>query len=412
MKLLYNFAIGCYQAAVSMAGCFNKKAHKLSHGEHEALKGLKANLHPDGNYIWIHAASLGEFEQGRPLIESIRAKHPEQRILLTFFSPSGYEVRKNYDGVDYVSYLPFDLSWNVEKFLDIVKPRKAIFVKYEFWYNYLHELQHRHIPTYLISSIFRKEQIFFRPYGGMFRSMLRCFTHLYVQDKASQELLSQIGINNVTVAGDTRFDRVITIYRQARQIPLIERLTKGHFSIVAGSSWQPDEELFIRYFNNHPEQRLVIAPHEIHEEHLAAIEAKLTRPHLRLSQANEANIAQADCLIVDSFGLLSSIYRYGQVAYIGGGFGAGIHNCLEASVYGMPVIFGTNYKKFREAREMLTARCAFSIENYQQLENLLDRLSTQPDYLEQTGRTAHSYIHDNAGATDVIYNDLFNSTTK
>ncbi len=408
MKLLYNFAIGCYRTAVSIAGHFNKKAQKLSHGESNALKQLQANIHPDGNYIWIHAASLGEFEQGRPLIETLRAKCPNQRILLTFFSPSGYEVRKNYDGVDYVSYLPFDRSCNVRKFLDIVKPRQAIFVKYEFWYNYLHELRQRNIPTYLISSIFRKEQIFFKPYGGMFRSMLRCFTHLYVQDKSSLELLSQIGINNATIAGDTRFDRVITIHQQAREVPLIEQLTNGHFSIVAGSSWQPDEELFIRYFNSHPELRLVIAPHEIHEEHLASIEAQLSRPHLRLSQANETNIAQVDCLIVDSFGLLSSIYRYGQVAYIGGGFGAGIHNCLEASVYGIPVIFGTNYTKFREAREMLTAQCAFSIENYQQLEKLLDYLTSHPHYLEKTGRTAHNYVHNNAGATNIIYNDLFN----
>ena len=408
MRFIYNFAIWCYKAAVKMAGCCNKKARKLSEGESKALQLLKENLHRDGNYIWIHAASLGEFEQGRPLIEAIRAQQPEQRILLTFFSPSGYEVRKNYEGVDYVSYLPFDLSGNVQKFLDIVQPQQAIFVKYEFWHNYLHELRRRGIPTYIISAIFRKEQLFFKPYGHFFRNMLQCFTHLYVQDKASQELLSQIGINQVTVTGDTRFDRVLDINRHARELPLVAQFAQDHFTLVAGSSWQPDEELFIKYFNGNPALRLIIAPHEIHEEHLSDIEKRLTRPHLRLSQANKENITQAECLIVDSFGVLSSIYRYGQVAYIGGGFGVGIHNILEAAVYGMPVIFGTNYHKFREAREMLADKGAFSIANYSQLEELLNRFMSQPEQLEETSNKAGRFVKENAGATAVIYNELFN----
>ena len=407
MTLLYNFVIWIYKIAVKIAGCFDDKAHKLSEGEQKALMLLKENLHQDGGYIWLHAASLGEFEQGRPIIETIRAKHPEQRILLTFFSPSGYEVRKNYNGVDYVSYLPFDLSGNVKQFLDIVKPQQVIFIKYEFWYNYLNELHKRGIPTYIISSIFRKEQIFFKPYGGFFRKMLQCFTHLYVQDTASQDLLSQIGITNVTKTGDTRFDRVLEISRQAKEMPLVEEFTHNHFTLVAGSSWQPDEDLFIKYFNQTSILRLIIAPHEIHEEHLLQIEQKLTRPHLRLSQANEENINQAECLIIDSFGLLSSIYRYGRVAYIGGGFGAGIHNILEAAVYGMPVIFGTNYKKFREAREMLTTHSAFSITNYEELESLMNRFMSQTSYLEETGKIADKFVKENAGATLTIYNDIF-----
>lgn len=412
MGLLYNFAILFYRMAVMIAGLFNKKAHKLSHGERHALGLLQATINPTENYIWIHAASLGEFEQGRPLIECIRAQQPQKRILLTFFSPSGYEVRKNYNGVDVVSYLPFDLSWNVRKFLDIVKPSQAIFIKYEFWNNYLHELHRRDIPTYIISTIFRKEQAFFRPYGSFFRSMLRCFTHIYVQDEASRILLSQIGIDNVTIAGDTRFDRVIDISQQAREIPLIQQFSKEHFTIIAGSSWPADEELFIQYFNNRPELRLVIAPHEIDESHLIAIEKMLKRPHIRLSQANEENIQQIHCVIIDSFGLLSSIYRYGQIAYIGGGFGAGIHNILEAAVYGIPVIFGTNYKKFREAKEMLSAQCAYSIHNYNELETTLDLFVSQPHHLIQTSQRAGNYVINNAGALEIIYNGIFDSQSK
>lgn len=409
MGRLYNLGIKCYQGLVKIAGQFNTKAHKLSVGESQALNLLQQKLHPDGNYIWIHAASLGEFEQGRPLIERIKANQPEQRILLTFFSPSGYEVRKNYDGVDYVSYLPFDHITQVKQFLDIVKPSQAIFVKYEFWSNYLHELQRRNIPTYIISAIFRKSQNFFRPGGYFFRRMLHCFTHLYVQDEASKELLQSINVNNVTVSGDTRFDRVISINRNAKELPLVKQFTEGHHTIVVGSSWLPDEDLITRYINTHTQQRLIIAPHEIHEEHIQQIENMLTRRTLRLSRANEQNIQEAECLIVDSIGMLSSIYRYGKVAYIGGGFGAGIHNILEAAVHGMPVIFGPKYNKFREARNMIAQDCAFSITDYQQLEKLFDAFATQPQLLAATSEKAGNFVVKNAGATDLIYDDLFDT---
>lgn len=409
MGILYNFVIKCYQVLVKFAGLFNTKAQKLSAGESQVIRLLKEQLHPDGNYIWIHAASLGEFEQGRPLIEKIRANQPEQRILLTFFSPSGYEIRKNYDGVDFVSYLPFDHIANVKEFLDIVKPQKAIFVKYEFWSNYLHELQRRNIPTYIISAIFRKNQNFFRRGGGFFRKMLHCFTHLYVQDEASKELLQSIGIKNVTVAGDTRFDRVIAINNNARELPLVKQFTDGHHTIVAGSSWPADEELLAQYINSHKEQRIIIAPHEIHDEHITHIESLITRRTLRLSQANESNIQDAECLIVDCIGLLSSIYRYGKVAYIGGGFGAGIHNILEAAVYGMPVIFGPRYGKFREARNMVAQGCAYSINNYQELEEHLNAFATRTQYLAETSEKAGKFVVKNAGATDLIYDDLFDT---
>lgn len=409
MDVLYNFGITCYQGLVKFAGLFNAKAGKLSVGESQVLTLLQQKLHPEGNYIWIHAASLGEFEQGRPLIEKIRASHPEQRILLTFFSPSGYEVRKNYDGVDMVSYLPFDHIAKVRQFLDIVKPSRAIFVKYEFWSNYLHELYRRNIPTYIISAIFRKNQSFFRRGGGFFRNMLRCFTHLYVQDEGSRELLQGIGIDNVTVAGDTRFDRVIDINNNARELPLVREFARGHYTTVVGSSWPADEELLARYINSHKEQRMIIAPHEIHDEHITQIEKLITRRTLRWSQANEGNIQDAECLIIDCIGLLSSIYRYGRVAYIGGGFGAGIHNILEAAVYGMPVIFGPKYGKFREARNMVAQECAFPIANYQELEKHLDAFATQPQLLATTSDIAGNFVAENAGATALIYNDLFNT---
>lgn len=408
MGLLYNLGIKCYRGLVKLAGNFNNKARKLSIGESQSLELLRQKIVPDGNYIWIHAASLGEFEQGRPLIERIKSRKPEQRILLTFFSPSGYEIRKNYMGVDCVSYLPFDHITNVKQFLDIVKPREAIFVKYEFWSNYLHELQRRNIPTYIISAIFRKSQNFFKPSGKFFRDMLHCFTHIYVQDEASKQLLYSIGINNTTVAGDTRFDRVIDINNNTRELPLVKRFAKNHYTWVAGSSWYDDEKLFIKYFNERRQQRLIIAPHEIDEEHLQQIESLLKRKSLRLSQADETNIEQADCLIVDSIGLLSSIYRYGKVAYIGGGFGAGIHNILEAAVYGMPIIFGPRYGKFREARGMIAHKCAFSINTYEELEKVMDTFASQPDLLAATSHTAQEFVKNNSGATQQIYNDLYN----
>ena len=408
-SFIYNLSIAAYRLAVWVVGFFNAKARKLSQGERGALQTLRNAIHPGEKYIWIHAASLGEFEQGRPLIEAIRHNNPKQRILLTFFSPSGYEVRKNYNEVDVVSYLPFDTPHNVVEFLDIVQPQQAIFIKYEFWNNYLQELKKRNIPTYIISAIFRRSQMFFKGKNNFFARMLHCFTHICVQDSNSVELLKSIGIAKVTVAGDTRFDRVMSIMQQRRDLPLIARFANEHFTWVVGSSWEKDEELYIPYFNNRPEQRLIIAPHEIHEEHLTHIEQMLKRPSLRLSQANETNIEQAECLIIDSFGLLSSIYRYGKVAYIGGGFGAGIHNTLEAVVYGIPVLFGPRYKKFHEACLMVQQGIAFPVLDANDVEKTMDRLEHDPLYLQLLGQKATSFCNSLAGATPRIYNDLFTS---
>lgn len=407
MNILYNFGIYTYKQLVNIASLRNPKARKMRQGHKRVFDYLKQNADPQGGYIWIHASSLGEFEQGRPIIEAIKKGYPEQKIAVTFFSPSGYEVRKNYPKADLICYLPFDLPNNVNRFLDLLKPRQAIFIKYEFWGNYLNALADRGIPTYIISAIFRPSQVFFKPYGGYFRKILQNFEHLYVQDEKSKELLKTIGITQVSVTGDTRFDRVLEIRRQAKELPLIEQFSKDKFTLIAGSSWPKDEEIFIDYFNRHPEIKLIIAPHEIHEEHIEAILSRLNRPVIRYTQADENNISNADCIIIDCFGLLSSIYRYGQVAYIGGGFGAGIHNVPEAAVYGIPVIFGPNFKKFKEAKELIAAGGGFNISGNKDFVPLMDRFLKDEKFLSEAGNIAGQYIQNNSGASKKILKELY-----
>ena len=371
------------------------------------MQRLKKELSPEGGYIWIHAASLGEFEQGRPLIEMIRRNHPDAKILLTFFSPSGYEVRHNFPLVDAVVYLPFDTKKNVRQFLDTVKPRMAIFVKYEFWGNYLNELKLRGIPTYIISAIFRKSQPFFKPWGGEFRKMLTYFTHIYVQDEGSRELLAGIGIKNVTVAGDTRFDRVTDIMESCVEIPQAAALTRdASLTIVAGSTWPPDESYLLPCFNAHPGMKLIIAPHEVNEERIAAIESQLNRPSCRLSTATPEEAAKCDCIIVDCYGKLSSAYRYGNIAYIGGGFGVGIHNLNEAAVYDIPVIFGPHYHKFKETRDLIKCKGGFSFSNKEEFDAIIEPIVNDKKLREQYGKNAGNYIKENLGATRIIYADI------
>lgn len=407
MNILYNFGIFTYKQLVSIASLRNPKARKMKQGHKEVFRYLEQNADPEGGYLWIHASSLGEFEQGRPIIEAIKAHYPQQKIAVTFFSPSGYEVRKNYPKADLICYLPFDLPKNVNRFLDLLKPKQAIFIKYEFWGNYLNALSERNIQTYIISAIFRPTQIFFRPYGGYFRKILQNFEHLYVQDENSKALLKNIGITRVSVTGDTRFDRVIDIRSQARDLPLIEQFSKDRFTLIAGSSWPKDEEIFIDYFNRHPEIKLIIAPHEIHEEHIQNILSRLKRPAIRYTQANENNIQKADCIIIDCFGLLSSIYRYGQAAYIGGGFGAGIHNVPEAAVYGIPVLFGPNHKKFKEARDLIAAGGGFDITGTKEFNRLIDKFIMKEEFLKKAGFTAGEYIRNNSGASKKILKDIY-----
>ena len=404
--MLYNIAIYIYDFLVHIAAVFSRKPRKMIQGHREVYDILRRQQEKDARYIWFHAASLGEFEQGRPLMERIKERYPDYRILLTFFSPSGYEVRKNYKGADIICYLPFDKPRNVGKFLDIIHPCMAFFIKYEFWQNYLSELHKRQIPVYSVSSIFRKEQVFFKWYGGSYRKVLKNFDRLFVQNEASKRFLAKIGVTDVTVVGDTRFDRVLEIRQQAKDLPLVERFKGDSLTMVAGSSWPPDEDLFIEYFNNHPEMKLIIAAHVIDENHLVEIMGKLKRPYVRYSKANEQNVQGVDCLIIDCFGLLSSIYRYGEIAYVGGGFGVGIHNILEAAVYGIPVIFGPRYQKFMEAKELLDAKGAFTIRTFDDLKKHLDKMIQEPAYLKEVGKNADVYVNSRLGASEQVLSKI------
>lgn len=407
-KLIYNLGIFLYAYTIRFIAPYHRKAELLVNGHKSVFDKLRKEIDPQSKYIWIHAASLGEFEQGRPIIENIKKNHPEYKILLTFFSPSGYEIRKDYALADVVSYLPFDKSRNVKRFLDIVKPYKAIFIKYEFWFNYIGQLHKRNIPVYMVSAIFRPTQLFFRWYGGSSRNILRQYTTICVQDEYSKTLLASIGIEkNVAVCGDTRFDRVLDINSEAKILPTVDSFTRSSNgekikTLVAGSSWPKDEEIFIQYFNKNKNLKLIVAPHEIHESHLSKIESLLERPFARLSNVAMENVSQYDCLIIDSFGLLSSVYRYGEVAYIGGGFGIGIHNVLEAAVYGMPVIFGPNFKKFREARELIECGGAYCIHDYDTFISLMDEFMNYPEMLQSSSNAAGDYVKNNAGVVSKI----------
>ena len=423
--MIYNIVIYFVLWGIAIASLFNEKVRKMWRGEREAFKILKQKVDPSAKYVWFHAASLGEFEQGRPLMERIRKEYPQYKILLTFYSPSGYEVRKNYEGADIICYMPVDTRLNAIRFLRLVRPVMAFFIKYEFWSNFLHILKHRNIPTYSVSSIFREDQVFFKWYGRSYANVLKCFTRFFVQNEESKRLLEGIGITDVDVVGDTRFDRVLQIKEAAKHLPICEAFRKGvavsssssalssfdpekesrsDFKVfVAGSSWPPDEDIFIRFFNEHKDWRLLIAPHVIAEEHLKLILSLLkNKKVVRYTQTNPEEAAKADVLIIDCFGLLSSMYNYGDIAYIGGGFGVGIHNTLEAAVWNMPVIFGPNNKKFQEAQGLLKSGGGFEITNYESFEGLMNSMINNPAFLKQAGDKAGAFVASLSGATGKV----------
>ena len=407
---MYNAAILIYSFLVRFAAFFNKKANLMIKGHKHTFEILKKQIDRDSKYVWFHVASLGEYEQAQPMMEIVKREKPDYKIMLSFFSPSGYEVQKNNKTADIVCYLPFDTKKNVKKFLDLTNPSIAIFVKYEFWYNFIHQLYLRKTPTYLISAVFRPNQHFFKPWGNVFTKILKYYTEIFVQDKQSKRLLLKHGIESVTVMGDTRMDRVIKIREEALSLPVVEEFAKLNNNdqavLVAGSSWPEDENILINYFNKHAYLKLIIAPHLIDEDHLLQIERKLKRPFVRFSQASIINIKEYDCLIIDNFGLLSSIYRYGEIAYIGGGFGAGIHNILEAAVYGIPVVFGPNHRKFIEARELIEKGGGYTISNETELNKVFKNFVTSPEDLEIGGEKAAEYIYTSAGATERIVNKI------
>ena len=421
---MYNLGIYLYLIGVAIVSRFSDKVRKMWRGERDAIRVLKEKVDPQAQYVWFHAASLGEFEQGRPLMEQLRKEHPEYKILLTFFSPSGYEVRKNYEGADIICYLPLDTITNARRFLRTIRPVMAFFIKYEFWYNYLHILKHRQVPVYSVSSIFRPDQIFFKWYGRQYAHVLKCFTHFYVQNQVSKDLLAKIGIKDVSIVGDTRFDRVLQIKGAAKQLPVVESLTpapspKGEGSkvFVAGSSWGPDEEIFIPYFKKHPEWTLIIAPHVISEDHLQQIEKMLDGWHVerytKLEEQRKSATplafrrgAGGEALLIDCFGLLSSIYHYGDVAYVGGGFGVGIHNTLEAAVWDIPVIFGPNNQRFQEAQGLKACGGGFEIKDAADFESVMQRFISSDEAIAEAGKKAGAYVKQMTGATRKILSDV------
>jgi len=405
MLLLYRISLIFYHFIIIVLSPFNQKAKLWLNGRKNVFNTIESSVVNNKKLAWFHCASLGEFEQGRPLIEAYRQKFPDHSIMLTFFSPSGYEIRKNYDKADFVFYLPIDSPRNAKHFLDLTKPDIVFFVKYEFWHYYINEIGKRKIPLYLVSGIFRENQRFFKWYGGVFRKMLRNFNYFFLQNQVSQDLLKSIGINNLMITGDTRFDRVFTIAQQAKTLPLIEKFKNERQLLVLGSSWQPDEELVIKYFNEtQPVFKLIIAPHEVSKENINRIVRNISQKKsvVKYSEANENNLENADVLIIDSIGLLSSLYKYGDIAYIGGGFGKGIHNILEAATFGLPVIFGPNYQSFKEAKELISLGGAISITNHKQLVTILDQFLSDIEIIKNKGSIASQYVSNNRGATEKI----------
>ena len=411
---LYNIGLNAYATLGNMAVFFSKKIKKMVDGQRETPDILRKGISANDRVVWFHAASLGEFEQGRPIMERLRKNHPEYKILLTFFSPSGYEVRKNYEGADVICYLPFDTHHNAKKFLELAHPEIAIFIKYEFWANYLTQLHQSGVKTYSVSSIFRPGQRFFKKWNPYSKQVLYQFDHFFVQNETSKKLLADIGIDCVTVSGDTRFDRVLDIRNASKDLPIVEAFTHGQKTFIAGSSWEPDEEIYIPYFANHNDWKLIIAPHVIDETHLTKIEKMLESNGISSVRYTDLEAQQGGdddkdvrCLIVNCFGKLSSIYRYGKIALVGGGFGAGIHNVPEAAVYGIPVLFGPNNQKFREAQLLKKIGAGFEFTDADTFKTQMDRFLADENYLQETGNKSAEYIRNNAGAADICYKGIF-----
>lgn len=403
-QTIYNLGMYLMGFVIKLLSPFKEKMYRRQKGSKQIWDTL-SKADKNAKYIWVHAASLGEFEQGRPIIEAIKEEKPNAKILLTFFSSSGYEVRKNYPLADIVCYLPIDTPRNAKRFVNAIPLEKAIFIKYEFWKNLLFQLHKRDIPTYLISSIFRKDQLFFKPYGLPHRKVLSFFTHIFVQNESSKQLLQQINVNNVTVAGDTRCDRVTKIAQNAKQLSQIELFAKKSIVLVAGSTWEKDEKIIIRHFNQNPTLKLIVAPHEMSNRRIEILCSKIKRSYVKYSEATEENIKKADCLIIDCFGLLSSIYQYGNLAYIGGGFGVGIHNTLEAAVWKIPIIFGPNYQKAEEAKELIANGGAVSVCNSKEYKNAIELFLNN----KNAGEKAGSYVQTHAGSTRLIMKSIFSN---
>jgi 3-deoxy-D-manno-octulosonic-acid transferase len=402
VEFLYSTGIKLYSLAARVAAPFSAKAYQWVEGRKGMFEQLALDIvHPGGPVAWFHCASLGEFEQARPVMEAFRLHYPHYRLLLTFFSPSGYNVRKHTPLADWVYYLPADTPQNAVKFVEITRPAIAFFVKYEFWHNYTLQLHNRGIPTISVSAIFRKNQLFFKPYGSFYRDILSRFDHLFVQNRESADLLAQIGLKAKTsLTGDTRFDRVSDIVETVKEIEEAALFKGEQPVLVIGSSWPEDMEVLIPFINGFAYPlKVIIAPHEIKETNLAAMEAKITKPVIRFSKATHASLRAAQVLIVDNIGMLSALYRYGDFAWVGGAFGKGLHNILEAATYGMPVFFGTNYSKFQEAKDLVALEAAFSVQTVEELTFIFEELYLNLDLHDEVATKARKYVQEQKGAT-------------
>ena len=410
MSFIYQLGIRFYFLAARIAALFNEKARLFVMGQKKTFQYLEANVDRNHPLIWIHCASLGEFEQGRPLIEQIKKEHPAYKILLSFYSPSGYEIRKNYELADYICYLPADTPKKAKKFIELTQPVKVFFIKYEYWYNYIRVLNNKKIPLYLVSAIFRKEQLFFKKgfRARWYQKILKNVTHFFVQNEQSALLLTQIGLNNFTITGDTRFDRVAGIASKSKDLPRIEQFKNGGKLIAAGSTWPPDEALLIKFLKQNPTTKIIIAPHEVKESNILRLLKQLPFDAALYSQSKGHNLALHRILIIDTIGLLSSIYRYADIAYIGGGFGVGIHNTLEAAIYNIPIVFGPNYQKFLEAVNLEKTGAAFPIRNFEELNHVLSKLIEDENGRQEIAKKSRQFMEQNLGATQQVLGKVFN----
>lgn len=397
-----------YGLLIGLVALWNPKAKKWKDGRKNLISRIQGEVKHDSPIVWVHCASLGEFEQGRPIVDSIKKKYPNYKIVLTFFSPSGYEVRKNYPNADYVYYLPLDTPRNAKLFVEAIAPEKVFFIKYDYWYNYLHELNRRNIPTYFVSAIFRPTQLFFKSIGIWYRKMLNLVDHFFVQNEESRNLLASIGIDAVTVSGDTRFDRVAQVVEMAEKLELVEKFADGEKLFVAGSTWQPDEELIDAYIHRHPSQKWIVAPHEVLPQNIERLELMWGDKMIKYGDLKKGqSIAGKTILLIDCYGILTSLYQYGSLAYIGGGFGVGIHNTLEAATFGMPILFGPNYLRFKEAVDMVRLGVAFPVDSSETFTSTVEKLISKDDKMLECAKETANYVQQNTGASDLILSHVF-----
>ncbi|MBE7652034.1 3-deoxy-D-manno-octulosonic acid transferase [Tenacibaculum finnmarkense] len=411
MNFIYNLLLFKVSILLRFIALFNKKIKLFVDGRKQTFSKLE-NIKKTDKVIWFHAASLGEFEQGRPIIEALKERYKNHKIVVTFFSPSGYEIRKNYPLADVVCYLPFDTKSNVQKFIAKIHPEIAIIIKYEFWPNLLSEVKKQGINTILISGIFRKKQSFFKWYGGFMRNKLKAFNHFYVQNEASKKLLSSIGFQNTTIAGDTRFDRVHDILKQDNSLDFINEFKNNSYTVVAGSTWKEDENLFVNYINNHAsaDEKFIIAPHNINQKQIKELQKSINKKTILYSEKEGQNLSENQVFIIDTIGLLTKIYSYADVAYVGGGLATGLHNILEPATFGVPIVFGANkYKKFQEATDLLKLGSVTIVTNNEDFSSNFTTLKANANLRAKMGSKNYHYIKNNIGATKIIMNYIKNT---